>query len=111
MSNISINKVLMGGKVEFDLLAGVEKTIILPYNVRFIEVVNTNSDDIYIAVGDVISAANVSTRLMTSAMNSVIISVVTGQVVKKTTSFKEVSFFSAVNTSIRFMNVSAYSLD
>jgi hypothetical protein len=107
MANPSVNKVNMSNNVRFSLVANTEKTIVLPagYNCRFAEIVNDNLQNIYIAVGDRIAAANTETRLMTSSMTSIIIKPLFPQS-DQAEYFKEISFFCTSNATISFMSLS-----
>lgn len=107
MANPSINKVLMNDNVSFSLLLNTEKTIVLPINCTFVEIVN-DSADVYFAVGDRLAGNNSETRLMTPLMDSIIIKPFAGQL--QMNHFREISFYATTNVTIRFMNLSPYSL-
>jgi len=109
MSNSSVNKVAMTNLVRFTMVASTEKTIVLPENVKFIEIVNDSAVDVYFAVGDRIAGVNTATRLMSSDMASVIVKSFGGQTLQPD-SFKEISFYIAAGGDISFMSMSSTSL-
>ncbi len=109
MANPSSNKVPMNNNIQFSLILGVEKTIVLPVNCTFVEIINDDLVDIYFAVGDRLAGNNTETRLMSTLMNSVIARPFAGQLQME--HFKEISLMCpTTNCTIRFMNLSSYSL-